>query len=87
MYQRYRKGQDHHVKDDIGNIDRPLQFVQIHALKVHVVSAKAIPVPVYWRALKDVEEHEYDGIKAYDDNNGPTRLAESCVYVAKANVE
>lgn len=77
----YRKRQDHHVKNDIRNINRPLKFVQIHAFIVHVVSAEAIPVPAYRCALKYVEEHENDGVERNDDDDGPADLAESCVDV------
>ena len=77
----YRKRQDHNVKYDIRNIDRPLEHVEIHAFIVHVVSAKAIPVPACRRALEYVEKHENDGVERNDDDDGPADLAESRVYV------
>ena len=78
----YRKRQNHYVKNDICNIDRPLEHVEIHAFIVHVVSTEAVPVPAYRRALKYVEEHENDGVERDNDDDGPAHLAKSRIYVA-----
>jgi hypothetical protein len=64
-----------------------LKLVQIHALEIHVVSTEAIPIPAYWRALENVEEHEDDSVEADNDDDGPTSLTESCVYMAEADVK